>query len=74
MLGKLIQGTTKYKLTHSNFLPNRKARQFLTNFLRNERYNGRTSSAVRASMGLLPEELQNLVIRRTELVFGPHVF
>jgi len=52
MLHKLKQQTARYRFTSSNRLPNRRARQFLLNYLRLVREET-TSSGLRAAMGLI---------------------
>ena len=52
MLHKLKQQTTRYRLTSSNRLPNRRARQFLLNYLRFVREDA-ASFKLRAAMGLI---------------------
>jgi ribosomal protein S14 len=52
MLHKLKQQTTRYRLTSSNRLPNRRARQFLLNYLRFIREDT-ASYKLRAAMGLI---------------------
>jgi ribosomal protein S14 len=52
MLHKLKQQTTRYQLTSSNRLPNRRARQFLLNYLRFVREDT-ASFQLRAAMGLI---------------------
>jgi ribosomal protein S14 len=52
MLHKLKQQTTRYRLTSSNRLPLRRARQFLLNYLRLVREEA-TSPKLRAAMGLI---------------------
>jgi len=52
MLHKLKQQTTRHQLTSSNRLPNRRARQFLLNYLRLVRADV-ASFKLRAAMGLI---------------------
>ena len=52
MLHKLKQQTTRYQLTPANRLPNRRARQFLLNYLRFVREDT-ASFQLRAAMGLI---------------------
>ena len=52
MLHKLRQMTSRYRLTSSNRLPTRRARQFITNQLRVIREE-RSSGPLRAAMGLI---------------------
>jgi len=52
MIHKLKQQTTRYRLTSSNRLPNRRARQFLLNYLRLVREDI-ASFKLRAAMGLI---------------------
>jgi len=52
MLHKLKQQTQRYKFTSSNRLPNRRARQFLLNYLRTVRLDT-SSFYLRAAMGLI---------------------
>jgi len=52
MLHKLKQQITRYKFTSSNRLPNRRARQFLLNYLRLIREDV-ASFKLRAAMGLI---------------------
>lgn len=52
MLHKLKQQTTRYKRTVSNRVPNRRARQFLLNYLRFVREDI-ASYKLRAAMGLI---------------------
>jgi ribosomal protein S14 len=52
MLHKLKQQTNRYKLTPSNRLPNRRARQFLLNYFRFIREDI-ASYKLRAAMGLI---------------------
>jgi len=52
MLHKLKQQITRYKFTSSNRLPNRRARQFLLNYLRFIREDV-ASFRLRAAMGLI---------------------
>jgi len=52
MLHKLKQQTQRWRLTASNRLPNRRARQYLLNYLRTIRHH-RPSAHLRAAMGLI---------------------
>lgn len=52
VLHKLKQQAARYRLTPSNRLPNRRARQFLLNYLRLVREEA-ASSKLRAAMGLI---------------------
>lgn len=52
MLFKLQQQIQRWRFTTSNRLPNRRARQYLLNYLRTNRYH-RPSAHLRAAMGLI---------------------
>jgi hypothetical protein len=52
VIHKLKQQITRYRFTPSNRLPNRRARQFLFNYLRLVREDT-TSARLRAAMGLI---------------------